>query len=83
MSGLILLGAAVGQSTVTTSMAALGSVWPEHRPGPLLVEADPSGGDLVARLAQLRGDTHLAEEPSLQTLAAAGRLGLSVEVVNQ
>jgi hypothetical protein len=43
-----------------------------------VVEADPSGGDLVARLASLDGDTGgLRDTPSTVQLAAASRAGLS------
>jgi hypothetical protein len=50
---------------VTTSVLALAAAWPAARPV-LVVEADPSGGDLVCHF-------RLLMEPSLLSLAAAGR----------
>lgn len=50
---------------VTTSLLALAAVWPEER-SLLLVDADPDGGDLAARVG-------LAIEPGMASLAAAGR----------
>lgn len=59
---LIVLASAKGAPGVTTAAAALGHVWPAAV-DPLVVELDPSGGDLAARFG-------LAPEPSLVTLAA-------------
>ena len=58
---------------VTTLCQALAHTWPDPR-RVVVVEADPSGGDLAARL-------ELAPEPGLVSLAAAGRRGLSAAVV--
>ena len=61
----IAFASAKGSPGVTTSVAALAATWPSDR-DLLVVEADPSGGDLVVRF-------DLATEPGLVTLAAAGR----------
>ena len=58
---------------VTTLCQALALCWPEDR-AVIVVEADPAGGDLAARL-------DLPAEPGLVSLAAAGRRGLSPAVV--
>lgn len=74
---LFLFGAAKGSPGSTTTVLALGASWPAHRE-PLIVEADPSGGDIVTRLASLEGDTSgLRDTPSTVQLAARGRGGLS------
>lgn len=54
-----------GSPGVTTSLLALAAVWPQER-SPLLVDADPDGGDLAARVG-------LPIEPGMASLAAAGR----------
>jgi hypothetical protein len=57
----------------TTLALALSSVW--TTPGcPIVVEADPAGGDVAARAG-------MSTEPGLLTLAAAGRHGLSDELL--
>lgn len=61
----IAFASAKGSPGVTTAVAALAATWPADR-DLLVVEADPSGGDLVVRL-------DLPTEPGLVTLAAAGR----------
>jgi hypothetical protein len=61
----IAFASAKGSPGVTTAVAALAATWPADR-DLLVVEADPSGGDLVVRF-------DLATEPGLVTLAAAGR----------
>lgn len=58
---------------VTTLLQALALSWPTER-AVLVVEADPAGGDLAARL-------ELPAEPGLVSLAAAGRRGLSAEAL--
>ena len=58
---------------VTTLLQALALSWPGDR-AVLVVEADPAGGDLAARL-------ELPAVPGLVSLAAAGRRGLSGAVV--
>ncbi len=59
---------------VTTAVVALAAGWPRHR-GVLVVEADPSGGDLAPRF-------DLSTDPGLVTLAAAGRRELSPETLS-
>lgn len=74
---VVAVGAAKGSPGVTTTVMALAARWPDHRE-PLVVEADPSGGDLVARLAALASEGHgLLERPSTVQLAAASRSGVS------
>lgn len=60
---------------VTTSVLALGHVWPADR-RVLVVEADPAGGDLAAWAG-------LPADPSLGSLAAAGRRGVTPELVDE
>jgi len=64
VTGLIALGC-VRSCGVTTTAAAVATVWPIER-RVLMVEADPAGGDLAARYG-------LAPEPGLVSLAAAAR----------
>ena len=52
---------------VSTLAIALGAVWPEQET-PIVVEADPAGGDLLARW-------RLPDSPDLVSLAAAARRG--------
>lgn len=74
---VVTFAAAKGSPGVTTTVLALAARWPAHRE-PLVVEADPAGGDLVARLASLDGDpSGLRDAPSTVQLAAAARSGLS------
>ncbi|WIV57876.1 chromosome partitioning protein [Amycolatopsis nalaikhensis] len=54
-----------GSPGVTTLATALGARWPAGE-NPILVEADPAGGDLMARF-------RLTDTPSLVTLAVAAR----------
>jgi len=78
---VIAFGAAAGSPGVTTTVAALAARWPDHRE-PLIVEADPSGGDLVARLAALDGTAvGLADSPSTVQLAARSRSGIAPQVL--
>lgn len=60
---------------VTTSVLALAHVWPADRQV-LVVEADPAGGDLGAWAG-------LPADPSLGSLAAAGRRGVTQELVDE
>ena len=53
----------------TTLATALGVVWPAER---VLLEADPSGGDLAFRLRDRQGG-ELASEPTVMSLAADAR----------
>lgn len=74
---VVAVGAAKGSPGVTTTVLALAGAWPDHRE-PVVVEVDPSGGDLVARLAALASDDRpLSERPSTVQLAAASRSGVS------
>jgi MinD-like ATPase involved in chromosome partitioning or flagellar assembly len=70
---LTCLCSAHGSPGVTTTSVALVGVWPEGRRA-LLVEADPWGGMLAARLG-------LSDHPGLASLAAAGRHGLDEGLV--
>ena len=54
-----------GSPGVTTLATAMAARWPAEE-NPILVEADPAGGDLMARF-------RLAETPGLVSLAAAAR----------
>lgn len=62
---LVVLVSVKGAPGVTTSALALAGTWPTDRP-PLVLEVDPSGGDLTAGFA-------LASEPGLVSLAATAR----------
>ena len=70
---LTCLCSAHGSPGVTTTSVALVGVWPKGR-SVLLVEADPWGGMLAARLG-------LSDHPGLLSLAAAARHGLDEELV--
>jgi hypothetical protein len=70
---LTCLCSAHGSPGVTTTSVALVGVWPEGR-RVLLVEADPWGGMLPARLG-------LSDHPGLLSLAAAARHGFTEELV--
>lgn len=72
-----LFASAKGAPGVTTSILALAAGWPNTRE-PFVVEADPAGGDVVARLAAIDGAADgLRDAPSLVHLAAASRHGLT------
>jgi hypothetical protein len=74
---VIAFGSSKSSPGVTTTVLALAARWPTSRE-PLVVEADPSGGELVARLASLGGDVGgLRDTPSTVQLAASSRAGLS------
>jgi hypothetical protein len=74
---VIAFGSSKSSPGVTTTVLALAARWPTSRE-PLVVEADPGGGDLVARLASLEGDAGgLRDTPSTVQLAASSRAGLS------
>lgn len=71
---LVVLASAKGAPGVTTTVAALGHVWPTAV-DPLVVELDPSGGDLTGRFG-------LASEPGLVTLAARShRCGGAIDLL--
>jgi hypothetical protein len=61
-----------GAPGATTLATALGVVWPVER---VLLDADPSGGDLAFRLLDPQGD-ELASEPTVMSLAADARESL-------
>ena len=65
---VLAVGSMKASPGVTTTMHALAAVWPEER-SLLVVEADPDGGDLAARIG-------LGVEPGIASLAAAGRRSL-------
>lgn len=62
---LVVVTAAKGSPGVTTTALALAATWPSTR-GPLLLECDPSGGDLGAMFS-------LGDGSGLVSLAAAAR----------
>lgn len=62
-----------GAPGVTTTATALAAVWPAER---VLLEADPSGGDLTLRLRSPQ-DGELAISPTVTSLAADAREGIS------
>lgn len=62
---------------VTTAAVALSVMWPGER---VLLEADPSGGDLALRLRSERGET-LPSDGGVTSLAADAREGLPAEAV--
>jgi hypothetical protein len=63
---LIAIGSLKGSPGVTTSAVALAAMWPAGATTPMLLEADPAGGDLAARF-------QTAPAPGLLTLSAAAR----------
>lgn len=62
---------------VTTAAVALSVMWPGER---VLLEADPSGGDLALRLRNERGE-NLASDGGVTSLAADAREGLQAGAV--
>lgn len=62
---LIVVCSLKGSPGVTTLTTALGARWPSSET-PILVEADPAGGDMMARF-------RLPDTPGLVSLAAAAR----------
>lgn len=62
-----------GSPGVTTTATALAAVWPDPR---VLLEADPSGGDLALRLRSPQ-DGELAVSPTVTSLAADAREGIA------
>jgi Flp pilus assembly CpaE family ATPase len=72
MSVVALLGIkqSPGATTLAVALAALAS---EHEP--LIIEADPIGGDLAARAG-------MPLDPGMLTLAAAGRRGVSAQLLD-
>ena len=66
---LVAFGANRSAPGVTTAVLALGAVWARDGRQPLVVEADPDGGVLVARFG-------LNAHPNLTELAGRSRAGL-------
>lgn len=66
---IIAVGSLKASPGATTLALALADRWPADGGDPLVVEADPAGGDLGARFGLLAGGRGLV------TLAAAGRRG--------
>ena len=65
---VLAFGSMKASPGVTTTLLALAAVWPEER-SLLVVDADPDGGDLAARIGR-------GVEPGMASLAAAGRRSL-------
>lgn len=63
---LIAIGSLKGSPGSTTTGLALAAMWPAGAGTPMLLEADPAGGDLAARF-------QTAPAPGLLTLSAAAR----------
>jgi hypothetical protein len=74
---IIAVGSLKGSPGVTTLTLALADRWPAGDGEPLVVEADPAGGDLGARFGLLAGSRGLV------TLAAAGRRGGAARPVEE
>ncbi|HEX8627010.1 MAG TPA: hypothetical protein VF755_02425 [Catenuloplanes sp.] len=68
---LIAVVSAKGSPGATTLALALAARWP--RPGAVVVEADPAGGDILARFG--RPPAEPGREPGLAAMALAGRAG--------
>jgi hypothetical protein len=74
---LITVAAAKGSPGVTTTALAFGALWPR----PVLVaECDAAGGDIPLRMPSVDGGV-LDPDRGLLSLAAAGRRGMSPEMV--
>jgi MinD-like ATPase involved in chromosome partitioning or flagellar assembly len=69
---LVAFASAKGSPGVTTTAAALGSVWPADV---VVADMDPAGGDLALRLRAPQ-ERPLDPERGLLSLAAAARRGL-------
>jgi hypothetical protein len=67
-----------GSPGATTSALALAAAWPDP---PIVVEADPAGGDLGIRLRP--GGSALPEAPTILSLAAASRTDKEPTVVQR
>lgn len=70
---LVAFASAKGSPGVTTTVAALGSVWPRNV---VVADVDPAGGDLALRYRDMHGHP-LDPERGLLSLAAAARRGLT------
>ncbi|GAA1931808.1 hypothetical protein [Streptantibioticus ferralitis] len=77
---LVVIGSAKGSPGATTLILALAECWPtsDRQPRPLVVEADPSGGDVAARF-------ELSDSPGLMAVAAAAaaRRAVSPQVLGK
>ncbi|MCW2541286.1 MAG: hypothetical protein JWN95_3011 [Frankiales bacterium] len=69
-----------GSPGVTTLCTALGAVWPSQR---AVVEMDPAGGDLAFRLHSAGNVQRLSQAPSILSLAAGARSGVSPQSLTQ
>ncbi|MGH8824301.1 MAG: hypothetical protein ACRDVN_07490 [Jiangellaceae bacterium] len=76
---LVAIASAKGSPGVTTTVAALGSVWPRDV---VVADLDPAGGDLALRQRDPMGRP-LDPERGLLSLAAAARRGLTPGDVEQ
>jgi len=77
--GLLALASAKGSPGVTTASLLFAALWP--RPS-LMVECDPSGGDVALRMPGIDGEP-LDSNPGLLSLVAAGRRSLYPDLVRQ
>lgn len=77
--GLVCVASAKGSPGVTTTALLLGALW--RRPS-LVLEADPSGGDVAFRMPAADGGT-LDPQKGLLSLVAAGRRSLYPALVDQ
>jgi hypothetical protein len=77
---MYVFATAKGSPGLTTTLLLLAGYWPAHRE-PLIIELDPAGGDLVARLASLDGRSALARKPSTHQLAAESATGVTWQSV--
>jgi hypothetical protein len=79
--GLIAVASMAGSQGVTTTALGLAACWPDAEAVPLVVECDPSGGDLAARwqlgarpgLAEVGGAAAAADQPGPEVLAAGAQ----------
>jgi hypothetical protein len=74
---ILTVCSAKGSPGVTTLASVLASAWPGQQ-RPMLLEADPAGGDLGMRLRTPQGNW-LARDPGLPGLLIAAREGLAPE----
>ena len=77
--GMVAVASAKGSPGVTTAALLFAALWP--RPS-VMVECDPSGGDVALRMPGIDGEP-LDPNPGLLNLVAAGRKSLYPELVSQ